>query len=292
VPHVNVGLGLPISDPPGLLEWARRADGGPFSTLALLDRLVYENPEPLVTLAAIAGAVGRIRVQTEVLLAPLREPALMAKQIASLDRLSGGRLTVGIGLGARRDDYKAAGIDPHGRGARLDEIMATMRRIWSGEPYEQEIGPIGPAPTRRGGPEILFGGFKPVTLRRIARFGDGLLCASPIDDMHHFFRATEQEWDAAGRTGRPKLVAQLNAALGPDETLDEAREEIRRYYSGPEYMNLPPDYTDMVVQRMLTTPDEVRDAVNRLTYARADEIIFYCWCPDPAQIDRFAEALA
>ncbi|MCW2861799.1 MAG: luciferase [Actinoallomurus sp.] len=289
---MNVGLGLPISDPPVLFEWARKADAGPFSTLALLDRLVYDNPEPLVTLAAIAGAVGRVRVQTEVLLAPLRQPALMAKQAATLDRLSGGRLTLGIGLGARRDDYKAAGIDLHGRGARLDQIMEDMRRIWRGEPYAEGIGPIGPAPARPGGPEILFGGFKPAAIQRIVRFGDGLLCASPLADMDGLFRATEQAWRSGGRTGRPKLVAQLNAALGPDSTIEEARGHIRRYYSGPEYTELPADYTDMVVRRMLTTSDQVRDAVNRLTDIGADEIIFYCWSPDAAQIDRFAETLA
>ncbi|MEZ0074192.1 LLM class flavin-dependent oxidoreductase [Planotetraspora sp. GP83] len=289
---MNVGLGLPISDPPVLLDWARSADAGPFSTLALLDRLVYDNPEPLVTLAALVGAAGRIRVQTEVLLAPLRQPALMAKQVATLDRLSGGRLTLGIGLGARRDDYKAAGIDTHGRGARLDEIMTDMRRIWSGEPYGEEIGPIGPAPTRHGGPEVLFGAFAPAAIQRIARFGDGLLCASPMADMDRLFRAAEQAWRSAGRTGRPKLVAQLNAALGPDETIEEARGHIRRYYSGPQYMNLPANYTDTAVQRMLTTAGEVRDALNRLTDIGADEIIFYCWSADIAQIDRFAETLA
>jgi alkanesulfonate monooxygenase SsuD/methylene tetrahydromethanopterin reductase-like flavin-dependent oxidoreductase (luciferase family) len=289
---VNVGLGLPISDPPVLLDWARKADAGPFSTLALLDRLVYDNPEPLVTLAAIAGAVSRIRVQTEVLLAPLRQPALMAKQVATLDRLSGGRLTLGIGLGARRDDYKAAGIDLNRRGARLDQVMSDMRRIWLGEPYAQDIGPIGPAPARHGGPEVLFGGFKPAAIQRIARFGDGLLCASPIADMDRLFRATEQAWRSAGRTGRPKLVAQLNAALGPDPTIEEARSHIRRYYSGPQYMELPANYTDMVVQRMLTTSDQVRDAINRLADIGASEIIFYCWSPDTTQIDRFAETLA
>jgi alkanesulfonate monooxygenase SsuD/methylene tetrahydromethanopterin reductase-like flavin-dependent oxidoreductase (luciferase family) len=289
---MNVGLGLPISDPPVLLDWARSANAGPFSTLALLDRLVYDNPEPLVTLAALAGATGRIRVQTEVLLAPLREPALMAKQVATLDRLSGGRLTLGIGLGARRDDYKAAGIDPHGRGARLDEIMRDMRRIWFGEPYGEEIGPIGPAPARHGGPEVLFGAFKPAAIQRIARFGDGLLCAAPMADMDRLFRATEEAWRSAGRTGRPKLVAQFNAALGPEPTIEEARGHIYRYYSGPEYMDLPANYNDMVVQRMLTTSGEVRDAVDRLTDIGADEIIFYCWSVDVGQIDRFAETLA
>jgi alkanesulfonate monooxygenase SsuD/methylene tetrahydromethanopterin reductase-like flavin-dependent oxidoreductase (luciferase family) len=275
VSYVNVGLGLPISDPSVLFEWARKADAGPFSTLALLDRLVYDNPEPLVTLAAIAGAVGRVRVQTEVLLAPLRQPTLMAKQVATLNRLSGGRLTLGIGLGARRDDYKAAGIDLNRRGARLDQIMKDMRRIWLGEPYAEDIG-----------------GFKPAAIRRIARFGDGLLCASPLADMDGLFRATEQAWRSGGRTGRPKLVAQLNAALGPEPTIEEARRHIRRYYSGLQYMELPTNYPDMVVQRMLTTSDQVRDAINQLTDVGADEIIFYCWSPDTAQIDRFAEALA
>ncbi|GII34480.1 luciferase [Planotetraspora mira] len=289
---MNVGLGLPISDPPLLLDWARSADAGPFSTLALLDRLVYDNPEPLVMLAALAGVTSRIRVQTEVLLAPLREPALMAKQAATLDRLSGGRLTLGIGLGGRRDDYLAAGVDSHGRGARLNEIMMDMRRIWSGEPYGEESGPIGPAPVREGGPEILFGALKPAAIERIARFGDGLLSASPLTEMDRLFRATEQAWRSAGRSGRPKLVAQLNAALGPEPTIEEARGHLHRYYSGPHYMDMPPDYTEMVVQRMLTTPDEVRDAVQQVTDVGADEIIFYCWSVDMGQIDRFAETLA
>jgi alkanesulfonate monooxygenase SsuD/methylene tetrahydromethanopterin reductase-like flavin-dependent oxidoreductase (luciferase family) len=147
---MNIGLGLPISDPAALLDWARRADAGPFSTLGLLDRLVYDNPEPLVGLAVIAGATTRIRVQTEVLLAPLREPALLAKQAATLDRLCGGRLVLGLGVGGRPDDHRAAGTDIKTRGRRLDEQMALMRRLWSGEPYDDHVGPIGSAHRRPG----------------------------------------------------------------------------------------------------------------------------------------------
>src|SRR3954466_15997940 len=103
--RMNVGLGLPVADPFSLFSWARRADAGPFSTLGLLDRLVYTNPEPLVALAALAGATSRIRVQTEGLPGPLRSTALLAKQTATLDRMSGGRFTLGIGVGGRADDH-------------------------------------------------------------------------------------------------------------------------------------------------------------------------------------------
>jgi alkanesulfonate monooxygenase SsuD/methylene tetrahydromethanopterin reductase-like flavin-dependent oxidoreductase (luciferase family) len=216
----------------------------------------------------------------------------MAKQAATLDRLSAGRLTLGIGLGGRRDDYTAAGVELKGRGARLDGIMTDMRRIWSGEPYGEDIGPIGPAPARRGGPEVLFGALKPAAIERIARFGDGLLSASPVEDMDGLFRATEQAWQAGGRTGRPKLVAQLNAALGPDSTIEEARAQLGLYYGGPHYMDLPPNYTDLVVRRLLTTPAEVRDAVDRVADLGADEIVFYCWSADLDQVGRFADTLA
>ncbi|MFI6734643.1 LLM class flavin-dependent oxidoreductase [Nonomuraea sp. NPDC050451] len=175
---MNVGLGLPISDPAALLDWARRADAGPFTTLGLLDRLVYDNPEPLIALALVAGATTRVRVQTEVLLAPLREPALLAKQAATLDRISGGRLVLGLGVGGREDDHLVAGTDIRTRGRRLDEQMAVMRRLWSGEPYGDGAGMIGPLPARQGGPEVLFGGFQPAALARVARWGDGFLAAA------------------------------------------------------------------------------------------------------------------
>lgn len=155
----RIGLGLPVDDPAVLLDWARRADATPFSTLGLLDRLVYDNPEPLVTLAALAGATSRVRVQTEVLLAPHHGTALLAKQTATLDRMSGGRFTLGIGVGGREDDCRAAGIDIRRRGRRLDEQMETLRRIWAGHPYDdaEGVGPIGPAPLTPAAPRSCSG---------------------------------------------------------------------------------------------------------------------------------------
>ncbi|GAA1303565.1 luciferase [Planotetraspora silvatica] len=289
---MDVGLGLPISDPAGLMEWARRADEGPFSTLGLLDRLVCDNPEPIVALSMLAGATSRIRVQTEVLLAPLRDPEVLAKQTATLDRMSAGRLTLGIGLGARLDDYRAAGVDVHTRGARLDEMMKVMRRIWSGEPYAEGIGPIGPRPAAASGPEVLFGTFSPAGIRRAARFGDGFLCATHLTDAGRLFRTTEEAWRNEGRTGRPRLVAQFNAVLGPDHVVEEARDSLYRYYSGPHYLNLPAGFAEGSVANMLTRRRQISDAIAQMSDIGAHEVVFYCWAADVTQVDRFAELLS
>jgi alkanesulfonate monooxygenase SsuD/methylene tetrahydromethanopterin reductase-like flavin-dependent oxidoreductase (luciferase family) len=282
---MKVGLGLPISDPASLLTWARRADAGPFTTLGLLDRLVYGNPEPLVTLAAIAGATSRIRVQTEVLLVPLRDPVLLAKQAATLDRISGGRLTLGIGVGNREDDYQAAGVEFGHRGRRLDEQMAILRRIWADASRPGTVAAIGPSPWHAGGPEVLFGGFKPAALQRVARWGDGFLCAAPVESAGQYFRAVDRHWHQEGRAGRPRHVAQVNVALGPDTIVDEARQAISDYYGAS-------DYTAAIIQRTITSRRQARDAITAFGDLSVDEVIFYCWSPQPAQVDELAEAIA
>ncbi|MFD4602970.1 LLM class flavin-dependent oxidoreductase [Streptomyces sp. NPDC058464] len=284
---MKIALGLPVSRPESLLDWARRADAGPFSALGLLDRVVYDNPEPMVTLAAVAAATTRVRVQTEVLLSPLRNPTLLAKQSATLDRLSNGRFTLGLGIGARMDDFAAVGVDPRDRGRRLDEQMSLMRRIWAGEPSAEDAGPVGPAPVRPGGPEVLFGAFQPAGLARVARWGDGFVCAAPASGAGDLFRTVERFWNEADREGRPRLVAQVNVALGPESTVDEAREALRAYYAftGDDALY----GADETVRRMLTTTRDLRDTIKAYGDLGADEIMLYCWSSSVDQVDRLAE---
>jgi alkanesulfonate monooxygenase SsuD/methylene tetrahydromethanopterin reductase-like flavin-dependent oxidoreductase (luciferase family) len=281
---MNVGIGLPIGAPATLLDWARRADAGPFSTLGLLDRLVYHNPEPLVALAVLAGATSRVRLQTEVLLAPLRDTALLAKQAATLDRMTDGRLVLGLGVGGRDDDHRVAGVDPRTRGRRLDAQMAVMRRIWSGEPYGDDVGPIGPAPARPGGPEVLFGGFKPAALERVARWGDGFLAAAAPSWAGGLFDTVRTFWKEHGRDGEPRIVAQVNVALGPQDVIDDARANMHAYYTFT-------GMADRMVAGMLTTPAEIHDAIAGFADLGADEVMLYCYGVDPAQADRLADVL-
>jgi alkanesulfonate monooxygenase SsuD/methylene tetrahydromethanopterin reductase-like flavin-dependent oxidoreductase (luciferase family) len=162
--------------------------------------------------------------------------------------------------------------------------MRVMRRIWSGQSNGRDAGPIGPAPARPGGPEVLFGGFRPAALERVAQWGDGFLAAAPPAWAGNLFRAVEQAWQAAGRPGRPKIVAQVNAALGSQDVIDDARAAIAGYYAftgdpGP------------VVDGLLTGPDQIRAAVAQLADLGADEVMLYCWARDPGQVERIGDLL-
>src|SRR6266568_5369658 len=171
---MDVGIGLPTQIPgldgKTLVDWAVQAEQAGFSTLGTIGRLVYPNYDELIALAAAAAVTERIRLTTSVLLAPLHtNTALFAKQAASLDRISGGRLVLGLGLGGREDDFAASGLAMAGRGRRFDEQLAEMRRIWAGE-GRGDIGPIGPRSARPGGPELILGGSTEASFRRAARF--------------------------------------------------------------------------------------------------------------------------
>ena len=174
---MDIGIGLPNTVPGTegrtLLDWARNAEEAGFSTLGTIGRLVYPNYEELIALSAAAAVTSRIRLTTSVLLAPLyANTALFAKQAASLDRLSGGRLVLGLGLGGRDDDYTASALPTTGKGRRFDQQLTEMKRIWAGESYGY-AGAIGPEPVRPGGPELIIGGAAEASFRRVALLGDG-----------------------------------------------------------------------------------------------------------------------
>ena len=275
---MEFGIGLPLDDPAALVTWATRAAGAPFASLTLGERIVYGNPEPLIGLAAVAGATTRIALRTGVLLAPTRDTVLLAKQLATLDRLSAGRLTVGLGVGPRPDDVTTVGHDYHRRGARLDDQLTELRAIWSSDQ-------IGPAPTRPAGPPLLFGGTTPRALARVARWGEGFISILDAPGSAQLFRVVEKSWAAAGREGTPRLVAQINVVLGPQERTQRARAAIGAYYR-----SLGP-YADKVLGDLVTTPEHLRQTVRGFADAGADEVVCQCWTTEPEQIDMIADAV-
>ncbi len=131
---MRVGVGLPAGVPGTggrlILEWAYKADEGPFSSLGVIDRLVYDSYEPLTALAAAAAVTERIRLATTIVIGPLHNTPLLAKVAASIDALSEGRLVLGLAVGARKEDYEAAGVEYGSRGKRLSEQLAMLRSLW------------------------------------------------------------------------------------------------------------------------------------------------------------------
>jgi hypothetical protein len=155
----------------GIVDWARRAEAAGFTSLGTIDRIAYPDYESLVALAAAAAVTERIELVTDILIAPVRtNTARLAKQAATLDHLSGGRLVLGVAPGGREDDYSVGGVDFGGRGKVLDEQLSTMKAIWEGRTA------VGPEPGRPGGPVLLVGGSSAPSFRRGAawrRLDDG-----------------------------------------------------------------------------------------------------------------------
>jgi alkanesulfonate monooxygenase SsuD/methylene tetrahydromethanopterin reductase-like flavin-dependent oxidoreductase (luciferase family) len=285
---MRIGIGLPTRadglSAEDIRVWAARTDTGPFASLATLDRVVLPAHEPLIALASVVGVTSRIRLIASVIIAPTRETTLLARQAASLDALSGGRFSLGVGVGIRHDDYAATGFPFQRRGRRLDEQLPVLRRIWAGEPIEGAMDRIGVPASRPAGPELLIGGYVPAVARRIAAHGDGFMApgGGQPDSMLALWRAIEDAWTQAGRTGRPRWLGSSYVALGP--TADrQAADYIRSAYA------FDPALAERRLRGIPTTEAAVRDLIRRQADLGLDELILRPCAPDLRLIDRLAD---
>jgi alkanesulfonate monooxygenase SsuD/methylene tetrahydromethanopterin reductase-like flavin-dependent oxidoreductase (luciferase family) len=295
---MDVGIGLPLGVPgvgrDDVLEWARRAERYGFASLGAIDRVVFGNWEPLIGLAAVAAVTERIALQTAILIVPNRgNGALLAKQAATLQALSAGRLRLGVGLGARIDDYRSVATDPAGRGAALDRALAEMAAVWDGEDRGLE-GPIGPSPPA---PPVFVGGFAPAAFARAARFGSGWIGAGPPAAIAAGRAQAEAAWEAAGREDPPRVTAIAYFGLGP-RALESAATYLGAYYrfaGRPEHL-MPGDamanlHPEDLVAAALTDAAAVRGAAAAFAESGCDELILLPTDTDPTQVDHLAEVL-
>src|SRR3954465_10475561 len=139
---MDIGIGLPNTvlgvDRRGIVDWAREAERAGFASLGTIDRIASATSDPLTSLAAAAAVTERIRLTTDILIAPLRQTAHLAKQSATIDNLSGGRLVLGIAGGGREDDYGLSEVDFHQRGAIMDRQLEELTNLWK---REGDFGP-------------------------------------------------------------------------------------------------------------------------------------------------------
>jgi alkanesulfonate monooxygenase SsuD/methylene tetrahydromethanopterin reductase-like flavin-dependent oxidoreductase (luciferase family) len=261
---MRIGIGLPSAVPgvgrEGVVEWARRADAAGFSTLAVLDRLAYPNLEPLACLAAAAAVTERIGLLTDVLLAPLRGgAALLAKQAATIDAIAGGgRLTLGVGVGGRPDDYEAAGVDFSRRGRLLNAQLDQLR---------------GVVP-------LLVGGRSDAALRRAARYADGWAAGGGgVEQFVSGLDALRAVWE---RDTPPRTVALTYFALGLGAGV-ALRETLGGYYA------YTPEYASRMIATAPTDAGSVARTIAAYDAAGADELILFPASRDPLQVELLAE---
>lgn len=282
---MRIGVGLPTSTPPlgarhrgpELLAWATRAEAGPFTSLGVTDRLVYDCTDPFVALTAAAAVTSRLRLVTMVAIGPIRPAAVLGAQAASLDALSEGRLTLGVSLGARPDDYEAAGAAWRGRGKRLSDQLAALREIWEGTS-------VGPRPARPGGPDLLVGGGSGAAFLRAARHADGYVHGGgPPRAFASAADRARAAWTDAGRPGVPQLWGQSYFSLADPEA---GAAYMRHYYAftGP--------FAERVAAGLLDSPKAIREQVAGYAEAGCDELVLLPATSDPSELDRLADALA
>lgn len=289
---MKIGVGLPATIPNApaevILEWASKAERAGFSTLGIIDRIVYPGCDPLITLAVSAGATKKIGLMTTILIVPVRQGVVLAKEIATLDRLSGGRLTVGVGLTSRLDDYSSTQLSKfETRGGQLTRQLRLMKKIWSGERVSDSVGPIGPVPAQKGGPAILIGGGKPNALSRIGKVGDGYISGGGVDSKTAAanYKIAENSWMANNREGKPKMVCCLYYALGQN-SFERGSPFIKDYYG------VTPQYAEYLVKMILTDKDKILQAVDAYSAIGADELILWPTIPEIEQLDLLSEVLA
>jgi alkanesulfonate monooxygenase SsuD/methylene tetrahydromethanopterin reductase-like flavin-dependent oxidoreductase (luciferase family) len=279
---VEISIGLPntLAHPgPLMVEWSRRAEERGFTSLGTIDRIIYPTYDTMVSLSVAAGATSRIGLLSGVLLAPLYQPVWLAKAAASLDAISGGRLTLGLGVGGREDDFVAMGRSMRERGKDMDHTLEIMRTVFAGGKLGDDAFPVA----EHGHPKLLIGGTGDAAVRRTVGYGDGWIAggAAP-EQVKPMIDRIRQEWHDAGREGEPRFAALAYFGLSDEQT---SKASLRSYYA------FTGDFAEVIADGALRTPQAARDAVKAFTEVGLDELIFDPTVPELGEVDRLADAV-
>ena len=282
---MDIGIGLPNTltvAGPVVVDWARRAEERGFSTLATIDRIVYPSYDSLTSLAVAAGATSRIGLFTDVLLTPLYQPVLLAKVTASLAAMSGGRLTLGMGVGGRPDDFAALERPFNRRGKLMDETLDLLTRAWAGENVTGDDFPVAPTPPGNRVP-VLIGGNTDASVRRAVAYGDGWTAGGGGPAMAApMVEKVRQAWQEAGREGEPRIATLTYFGLG-DEKASKA--SLRRYYA---FLG---DWVDAIVDSAVRSPQAAKDIARAFAGIGVTELVFVPTIASLDEIDRLADAV-
>jgi alkanesulfonate monooxygenase SsuD/methylene tetrahydromethanopterin reductase-like flavin-dependent oxidoreductase (luciferase family) len=282
----------PDLDAPTLQAWAKAIDDGPYSSLCWGERIAFDNPEAITLLGALAAWTDRVRLVTTVVVPQLHDPVMLAKALATGDMLSGGRLTVGLGIGGRREDYEAVGADPATQTMRgMAQLVATMRRVWAGEKVTDSVLPVGPAPVQEAGPRLLVGTTGPKTVQSAAAWADGL-AGTTLDldtaKQNQLYDVARTAWARSGKP-KPHLATSFWFAIGD---ADSARAQVHRHLR--RYMNwIPIEYVDAMAPSTgwAGTEDQLASVLQQFDEIGTDEVHLIPTSSDVEQVRRVSDVV-
>jgi alkanesulfonate monooxygenase SsuD/methylene tetrahydromethanopterin reductase-like flavin-dependent oxidoreductase (luciferase family) len=291
---MDIAMTLPTMLPHGRNEfvaWCRGIDEGPWSSLAVPERVTFTSHSLPVQLAGAAALTERVRLWTTLIVLPAHNEVQVAKDMASVDRLAGGRLTLGVGVGGREQDYRAIGGDFRRRWSRMDEQVARMRRIWAQEAPFEGSDPVGPPPVQPGGPPFVAGVVGPKAIARAARWAVGVDDPSAITAVDATALEAQRlkvvdAWKEAGRSEAPHFSSSLWFALGPD-----AKERLAAYIY--QYMKIFDEgfARQLADSAPVHTPAALRMAMDAAREAGCDEFFLVPTTTDPDELNRARDAL-
>jgi alkanesulfonate monooxygenase SsuD/methylene tetrahydromethanopterin reductase-like flavin-dependent oxidoreductase (luciferase family) len=285
---MRLGIGLPNTmahetDRRLMLEWARLADEAGFELLGTIDKPNYDSWDPLVTLAGVAGVTERAKLATTILVLPCRNETLVAKQAAVVDRLSGGRLVLGLAQGGRKDDFDVFGTSFRGRSERFEAQVGRIREIWAdARGADRDHGVLGPAPAQDPLP-IWIGASQEKAVQRALRIGDGFIFGTAGSAL--MGELTPQLREAAATNGKTDFtVAGLAyCALGddPQKALDEGAHHVLRYYGQL--------WTEPEKLIHHGPPEKIAEEVHAYADGGIDLLVLFPQIPSPDQVELLAE---
>jgi alkanesulfonate monooxygenase SsuD/methylene tetrahydromethanopterin reductase-like flavin-dependent oxidoreductase (luciferase family) len=292
---MDVGICLPYSEPgitrETLVDWCRAIEDSPLTSVSCGERI--SGPHAMEMRAMIAGAAlltERIRIVTSLYILPMHNAVWAAKEIATLDILSKGRLDVVVGTGGRPNDYAAVGADFATRNQRLPGQVAKMRSIWAGEPPFEGSEIIGPAPYQKGGPRVIGGFAGPKAIAKSAAWADGLYGFSiPGDPGEIALKMDwfEEAWQNTGRKGKPHKIGGFWYSLA-----DNAQQGLHHYVY--EYLRIAGhDFATQVADSMTQhSPDLILKTMRAMKETGIDELFMVPASADVSEVTRLAELVA
>lgn len=276
------------------IDWCKVIDQGPFSSLSCGERITDYTFEMRNVLAFAAARTERVRIVPSLYVLPMHSAVLTAKEIATLDQLSNGRVTVTVGVGGREHDYRAVGADFKKRHERLDQQVAEMRRIWRGEAPFEGCDAVGPAVVQKGssefyGPPILAGSMGAKAIARASKWADGLYSFSMNGSRKEtatMFDNGRQSWKEAGRNTAPQLVGGFWYSLA-----DDGENKLKSYVY--DYLKVLGDGLANGVAASMTrfTPETIREGIDNVKACGADEIMLVPATAEINELERLIKLL-